>query len=690
MSSNIFDRLSFLSLFLVLVLLPLFCLPFTKIPVETSKGLLLVLGLALTIVFWAIARFFDGKIILPKSWLLVSGFGISLAFLLSALLSQNSQISLFGTMFDIGSFWFVFGGFILMLMSAMIFRTPRQAKIVLLGIILSSVAVLVFQSVHLFFPEALSLGILSDKTGNILGSWNALGLFAGFAILLFLLQVEFFPVSKIGKILLQVFLLLAVLVAATVNFPLVWILVGVSALIIFVYKASTSFLNRGESDEKKEFPATSFIVVMVSLLFFISGQFIGNIIPNYFQIINAEIRPSFTATMATTKNVLVQDPIFGLGPNRFGEAWSMYKPVSINNTQFWDIAFDSGSGLIPTLTATSGGFGILAWIIFLILFISTGVKSAFSGVKEGVGWEVMAFFVLSLYLFISMFLYAAGSVIFLLALAFTGVFIGLSASSRKKELSIPFLNDHRRSFFSILALILMMIFSVATTFKFVERFSSVSYFGKALSSTTVPLAQSSISKALSLYTNDLYLRTYSQIYLINLKSLAGKGSAITEEEKADLQTSFDQAISSAQLAVNYNPSSYLNYQLLGSVYHTVGVLGVKDAYVKAVEAYQGAAKLNPLNPGLKLAMADASLSDGKLTEAKSYANSALELKPNYIDALILLSQISRREGNNKEAISYAEQALSLAPSNQELIQYVNSLKNTNSSTPPASNSESND
>src|ERR1019366_4816907 len=108
MRTNIFERLSFLSLFLVVVLLPLFCLPFTNIPVETSKGLLLVIGLAACIIFLAIARFFDGRIIFPKSWLLMSGFAIALVTLLSALFSGNTQVSLFGTMFDVGSFWFIF------------------------------------------------------------------------------------------------------------------------------------------------------------------------------------------------------------------------------------------------------------------------------------------------------------------------------------------------------------------------------------------------------------------------------------------------------------------------------------------------------------------------------------------------------------------------------------------------------
>ena len=684
MRSNIFDRLSFLSLFLVVVLLPLFVLPFTSIPVETSKGLLLVLGLAACVVFWAIARFSDGKIIFPRSWLLMSGFGIALAFLLSALFSKNSQVSLFGTMFDIGSFWFIFSGFVLMLMSSVVFRTPKQAKTVLLGTILSSAFVLIFQSARLFMPTILSLGILAGKTGNVLGSWNALGLFAGFSGLMFLLVIEFFPISKMEKLLLEIFILLSILLAASVNFSLVWILLGISGLIIFVYKVSITFQESGNEGEKKHFPIVSFIVVMIALLFFMSGQLIGGFIPNRLQISNTEVSPSLGATMSITKGVLAKYPVFGVGPNRFGEAWSMYKPAVINNTQFWDVSFGSGSGLLPTLTATTGYLGILAWLIFSVLFLVIGVKSVFSSIKNGVNWEMMAFFVLSLYLFISSFFYSTGTVIFLLSLAFTGVFIGLAASSSNKEISISFLNDHRKSFFSILVLILIVIFSVATSFKYIERFTSVSYFGKAIFASTEPVAENYINKALSLYSNDLYLRTYSQIYLVKLKSIASKGSSLSDADKADLQASFDQAVNSAQMAAAYDPSNYLNFQLLGSVYQAVGSLGVKDAYSKAVLAYQTASSLNPLNPGLKLAMAGALFVDGKVKDAKDYANEALSLKQDYIDALITLSQIAKSEGNNSGALSYAQAALSLAPTDKNLIQYVDSLSNSTPITAPAS------
>ncbi len=692
MHSNIFDRLSFLSLFLLVVLLPVFCLPFTNFPVEISKGLLVVIGLTISIIFWAMARFSDGQITLPKSRLIGFGFGVVIITLLSAMMSGTatiaSQVSLFGTILDVGTFWFIFIAFALMCMSAVVFRTPQKAKTLLLGTILASAVVLIFQSIHLFLPTALSLGLFADKTGNVLGSWNALGFFAGFSSLMFLLVIEFFPISKIEKIVLQVFILLSMLLAAAVNYPMVWLLLGISSLIIFVYKVSSNIEQHvaggveGVPVAPRVFPIISFAVVMISLLFFLSSGFVGSFIPNRLNISNTEITPSLSATMSITKGVLSHHPMFGIGPNRFAEAWAMYKPAIINTSEFWNVSFDSGSGLLPTFFATTGGLGIIAWLIFFFLFFTSGVKSVFASIKNRVNWEMMAFFVLSLYLFIASFLYFTGTVIFLLGMVFTGVFIGLSSSASGKEVTVLFLNDHRKSFFSILVLIFAIVASIGLSFKYIERFVSVSYFGKALSAQTEPLAEVYIGKALALYPNDLYLRTYSQIYLVKLNSIASKGSTLSDTDKADLQTAFTQAVNGAQVAASYDSSNYLNPQLLGSVYQAVGSLGVKDSYSKAVLAYQDASKLNPLNPGLKLAQASAAFADNKVEDAKTYANQALTLKPDYIDALVVLSQIAHSQGDSALAMTYAQSALNLAPTDKNLIQYVDSL-NTASTPPPA-------
>jgi hypothetical protein len=650
MRSNLFDRLSFLSLFLVIVLLPVFALPFTNFAVETSKGLLLVVGLAVSLILWSIARFTDGKIVIPKSWLLLSGLGVVIVTLVSALLSQNSAVSLFGSMFDLGSFWFILAAFMLLFLCSIVFRNPKHAKIILLGTILSSALVLIFQTAHFFLPDMLSLGVLSEKTSNLLGSWNALGLFAGFACLMFLLVIEFFAISKVEKIVLEIFVLLSILVAAAINFSLVWILLGISSLIIFVYKLSISF--QSEEEGVKYFPAVSFVVVIVCLLFFMGGQFVSGFLSNKLQVSNTEVGPSLGSTSRVTWNILKDSPLVGIGPNRFGEAWSMYKPASINKTQFWNVYFETGSGLLPTLVATTGSLGLLSWLVFFALFLYFGVKSVFSSIRNRINWEMMAFFILSLYLFVASFLYFSGAVIFLLSLAFTGVFIGLSASSNNREFTLAFLNDHRKSFFSILALIVIVILSIGLSLKFIERFASVSYFRDALLAKDIPGAEVAIAKALSLNSNDLYLRTYAQIYLLKVNSLAQK-EGLSEEEKKDLQSAVDQTVNSAQLAISLNPSNYLNYQLLGGIYQALGTIGVKNSYESAMLAYENAAKLNPLNPALKLAMA----------------------------------QVLEAQGKRREALPYAEAALALLPGDRSIEAYVNSLKN--GGTPASSSNSSN-
>ena len=526
-------------------------------------------------------------------------------------------------------------------------------------------------------PHTLSLGILGDKTDNILGSWNILGIFAGFTVIVPLFFLEFFSTSKVLKWLLGILIALSVLMVIMVNFSAVWIILGIFSLLIFVYKVSFHAVGEQKENNKRSFPAISFSIVMISLLFFIAGQFIGDFLPGRLGISNMEVRPSLSSTMSVAKDVLVKSPILGSGPNRFNEMWSLYKPEAINSTVFWDTSFDQGSGLLPTFAVTTGALGILAWLIFIGLLIYTGIKFLFVLQKEDkLNIETTMFFIMALYLFVSSFFYTIGSVMFLLAFAFLGIFVGISSLEKPKgEITISFLNDHRKSFFSIIILIVVMLVTASFGFKYVERFASVPYFQKALIASDIGIAEKDIGKAVSLYSNDIYLRTYSQIALIKINSVVSKDSNITSSNKAELQVDVDQAIAAAQLAVNNDNTNYLNYKMLGLVYETIARYGVTDANTKSIEAYKKAGELNPLNPGIKLALARVTYTSGDTKRAKDYLNQALTLKPDYVDALITFSQILKSEGNNSDALTYAEKALTISPDDKNLSQYVDSFKN---------------
>jgi tetratricopeptide (TPR) repeat protein len=270
----------------------------------------------------------------------------------------------------------------------------------------------------------------------------------------------------------------------------------------------------------------------------------------------------------------------------------------------------------------------------------------------------------------------------MLAFIFVGIFVGLSSGAGANKIwSFSFLSDPRKSFFSILLLIVLMIISAGISFKFIERFASVAYLGKVFSATDMPQAEFAINRAVLLNANDLYFRTGTQVYATKINTLLNKVEALTEQEKVDLQNSFDIALNSAGQAVAYNPSNYLNYESLGGLYQLATTIGVEGASTKAIEAYTKALELNPLNPGLKLAIGRLYLAEGKTADAKMYIQESLTLKPDYIDALIISSQVERSEGNITKAISLAEQALSLSPTDQNLVQYVNALKGINTPKP---------
>ncbi len=677
MLSNTLDKISFWSLYLVVILLPVFFLPFIKIPVETSKGLLFVLGLSLSLIFWTAARFSDGKIVLPKTPFFFSSLFVILAFLFSALFSPIKKIAFFGTMLDNGSFYFILGAFILMFMSSIVFNDLQKVKKVLKGFFATGALLLVFQFFRLFIPQILSFGILNLKTENILGSWNSFGFFAGLLLLASLFVLEFFTLKKIHKIFLISTFVLSLFATILVNFSIIWVLVGLFALIIFVYKVSLMSTEKQDvlEESKERFPSLTFATVLISIMFFMSGNFIGNFLPEKINALNTEVRPSFSSTLSVIKSTLANDPVFGFGLNRFGDAWALYKPDVVNLSLLWDAYFDYGVGTLPSFAVTAGILGIVALLVFILHFLFIGFSSVFRNYrKKEIEKYLFLVFLFILYLLAVSIFYAMGMVLFLLCFIFIGIFMGLYANNNAKGLiSFSFLSDPRKSFFSILLLVALAVLTFSVTFKYVERFASLFYYHMALSTSDLNKSEIYINRAVNLHKSDFYYRIYSQVYSAKFSSLLNKAE-LSEIEKTILRQSFDNSLTGLKNAVSLNPNNYLNHRFLGNFYRDAGSLGVAGSFDEAILSYNNALKLNPKNPGLKLDIANVYYRKKEFISAKQYAEEALSLKPNFIEALFFLSNISSELNENTKALEYAERALFFDPQNIELIQYINNFR----------------
>lgn len=699
MSSHVLDKVSFWSLFLVVVLLPVFFFPFTRIPFETAKGFLLVLGLVVSIVFWGVARFAEGKISLPKSLILFSGFIFSGVYLTSAYFSVAREVSFFGTMLDSGSAFFILAAILLLTICAINIKSLKSAKVIILGLILSSTLLFIFQIIHLFFPSLTTLGLLTNKTDNIMGTWSALALYAAFFSIISIFIIEFFNIPKLAKLVLGVFMALAIFLMMVANFYLAWALLEAFAMLIFVYKMFY-FLNKDNSKEiRKYFPYNAFVVFIISLTFFIFSQSFGGYLANRLKASNLEATPSYSANFSVAKAVTLDKPLLGIGPNRFGQAWSMHKNADINSSLFWNNYFDAGAGFLPTLATTIGYVGAGAMLLFLFVYLLAGIRAMVRSIKDGSNWDAVFFFLASFFLFTSTALYPTGPVIFLLAMAFTGIFIGVTIIGKpQQEFVVVFSNNPKKSFFFLFVLIGIMLSSATLGFKFLERFASVPAFQTAATNiSNSSIAIPAIEKAVALHPNDLYYRTAAQVYLVQFSTQSTKGASLTEAEKTLLPGILEKAISNAISATTFDKNNYLNFQMLATVYSSAGQLGVQASFDKALEAYKQASVLNPLNPSIKLSMARMAFALSKPKEAEDYTSQALTLKPDFIDGLIVMSQIKQTSGDMVSARTYGEQALSYVEAwlasfptdenylsrQKDLKQYLSELnKNTNNTSTP--------
>lgn len=680
---GIFDKIARNILLVTVGLLPLFFIPGLGIGVEISKTYLLAFGVAFGFIFWIIGRLVDGTLSVPKNLFVVSSTVLVFVFFLSALFSPAPSVSFGGQSFEIGTFasMLLFVGFFIL--ATVVFRNAKHVTMVYLALFVGFMVSSLFQLLYLFLgSKYLALGTFFNSTSNLIGKWNDYAIFVGLIALLGLLTIELFQLNKIQKIIITAILVVSTFFLALINFISVWIVLGVFALVVFIYTLSVRRLGEGEN-ALKVFPFPSFIAVVVCLLFILGNTLVGGFLSSKFGIFQTEVRPSLSSTAQVVKASMWKHPILGEGPNRFSEAWSLYHAQDVNNSLFWDTNFTSGFGLIPSFVVTTGALGILSWLVFIVLFVWFGVRYAlrFNG-ERVVNYSLVSTFVLSLYLWIFAIIYNPGVVPFALAFGFSGMMIGLAiAKGYIDEFQISFLKDPRHSFFSILALVVVLIALIGGVYVVIEKLAGTIAYARSSQVPNTPdgmdLADLRLSKAITLDANDSYYRNLALLSMVKLNTLINKQDVSKETLKTQFQALFGRATAAAQAAINLDRTNAQNWITIGQVYQAVVPLSIPGAYENAKQAYQEAQKRSPLNPGIELILARLDVDKKDTTGARAHIEQALKLKPNYTEAVFLLSQIEVSEGNIDKAITRVENAATLDPNNGNLFFQLGLLKYNN-------------
>ncbi len=664
-----FNSIAFTSILALCALIPLFFMPGTWSGLASVKGLILYVGVFIGFSFWLLSQFVDGTLALPRHKAFLALGGWVLFALLSALFSANVRVSLFGRGFVIDSFATTLVLALLTFLIASFARDQKKLVKVFLATFAGSVGALFLQTIlYLMRNVGFVSKYLSHvaSQGTLVGSWVDFAYFVTFTLILSLLMHEVLAPKGFFKTLAFLSMVLSLIILMFLNFKVAWVVTIVAALLVFVYKSSVERSVAKFFPETKEatqqtsrFPVLSFVTLIVGLFFFLSNASVGSYLAGKAGVIFNDIRPSVQASATVARRALYHDPIFGAGAGRYGASWNLYHPLAVNSTTFWNTTFDSGYSLLMTLLTTNGVLAILSLLTLLYFAIMHGFRLFNTAFPDRFSRFIAVTSLIMFLAFTALFLLASpGFVLVTYGFVYLGLLLGVSSLVGRIEVrALNYLKDPRSSFFAILLLVLATMGGLTAVYFSGNRFASIVAYNRALISSTAPLAQVRLDRALSLSQNDIYWRTRTALFV---KQFTDGASAQTPDKTA-LQVYFTQAEQSARGAVAWDATETSNWLGLSQVYQLVAAGNNTEAYQNAKTAADEALRRSPMNPVLYLNEAQIALTQQDTGTALDYLRQAIAQKVDYLDAYVLRAQIRAANGEDGATRDELTKYIQVAP-----------------------------
>jgi len=344
-----------------------------------------------------------------------------------------------------------------------------------------------------------------------------------------------------------------------------------------------------------------------------------------------------------------QYPLFGTGPETFADTYYWVRPISHNLTSEWDFLYNKAHNEYLNYAATTGTFGILAYLSVLLFTLILIIRS-------------QQYTLLTAYLCLLV-NHATGFSIVISALY---LFLIPAAISWPKPAPTPLSKPNHLVY---LPLFLVIVFLLP---KVVLFYLSDLYYAQALKQSSAgqyPSALTQIELATSLRPN-------FPEYLINLSVISAQNALSTTD--AALQNKYYQAaISASDKALVLSPSSINYWKLSAQTSYYLKDFN-QNLLKQATTRLINVSKLAPTDARLFFLIGEFQLELKDYSAAQKSYQTALNLKSNYDHASFRLAQIYFLNKKFPQAKNMLELTLRLAPSNIDARDLLNKIPaNTN-------------
>lgn len=695
-STIIFDKIANISLYLLVVLLPLWFLPLTQNEVEYQKQALLVLLVFVGVTSWLAKMVYEGELRFKTSWLHVLVGGVVGVFGVSTLFSLWQYGSFWGWPLHTSDNFLVFLAFgLLYFFVSQSVKDAKHLFFLLCGLLVSGTLAVLFALLQMKGIFMFPFEFAQVESFNTIGTNRSVGLFA--AILLPLALAFAGVAKKVWKGLLLGVTVLLFISLLLLDFSVAWIAlaVGLIALLVFDLRSRSSEAQPGRI-------SLPMIFVLIALFFLIIGDFSIPGAPTK----QVEVSPSAQRELAMAKNMVSENPLVlltGSGPGTFVFDYTKFRSVALNQTVFWETRFGSGKSAFLDWLVTKGVVGLLllGGLIgaagFLAIrkivqkedvvvsesedALNDELEAVEEQDEEGGEWRAAnmgkGLFVSLVASTAGLALYPANLVLWFVTWILLGSIAFLVSKSRVVSLSSTPSFVALGSSFLLLAVIVagagLLLIGGQKYYAEMVYLKGV----KASQQGNIEEALVNVSEAASINGSvDVYWRDLAQLYVARASQIAADQGLPLEARQQQTGLAVREAVSAAKNATEVNGANVANWNVQGFVYRSL--IGMAGAESFAIASYEKARELEPVSPfpwtelgRTKVLRAQQLAALGQaeaeqerqqlLAGALADLEEAVRLKPDYAPAHYLMAVVYDQQGNQAEAIAKLEETKRVAP-----------------------------
>jgi tetratricopeptide (TPR) repeat protein len=638
-----FQKLKIFSFYSLILLLPIFFVPFLNLNLNLQKLSLFTFFLFFLFIGWWSETILSGRLRIKNNKLFYLFLFSSILFLIfSSFFSSYRYFSFLPHLQNpVDNFLTIFFLFLFLFLVSNIYFEKKTSLLIIFLFLLSFSVLNFILFVNFFLKKAIFQPLLQPLEISVLSA-------------LFLPLYSLFLVRSKGS--LKIFFIFSFFVNLfnfiLFNFkPAFLILIFQIIFLVFL-------IFRREKKEGFLLYFSLFLLLTLSFLFYFFPSFIFSPFPFYLSLpFLAQVNLILSTFHQGLKYIF-----FGSGPGTFLFQFLHQKPLFLNQTIFWNVKLNDGFSFFFDSLITKGILFSFSFLILAVLIIFYFLKRI-SKKEETI--EEIFIFCSFLGSFLSLLFLPSNFLLTFIFFLLLGILSSLIFPQRDIQIS-----QIGYFLFNILFVFLIFLFSfyifVQSKILIGEFFyqKGVSLFQKG----KIDEAIDKIQKAAKFNErSDLYFRDLSQLFLFKLSSLS------QNQDDKNIQFLISNAIEAIERAIKISPENSSNWNVRGFIFRNL--LGLTGAKEVSLNSYRKSADIEPTSPfpygemaRIYILSAQKLREEGKeeemkenLREAREKLKKALELKPDYTVALYLLAVASDQEGNLDEAISFLEKAIYFSP-----------------------------